>query len=615
MMKSTVSLALKEWREARIYLWIGLGIFLGLPVIGAVEYSVGHPHRFEIETVPWVGYLGGVLAVLVAVGGTCRDLSGGLEDFLRSLPVSAGRWIWMKFLVGLAIVILACAVPILAESAVNRTTEPLVLGSFLCFFFLTVYSLAFAAGCLFRRTAHAAMVGIGAMLMVALVPLIFPPLHWLSIMDLDGTTLSNLLTWRSMFYVDGMVALAGVGIGLALAAVRRGWRIVVGRRLIYGAIAVALLILCATASFQMGTNLPILQRIDIPGSDFIGALRVDGNSGEVQSRHYISYRDPNTYEQHDRSSTSFYKIEVTSDGVKLGSSFETDDWLWTEEPKNAILPDGSVVRYALGSDDGEWDQTRVGPLRLTVHHFTGEGKFVSSDVAPVELWSLDQVKDKYANFLVWKDRLYVFGYTLDSDGGTDTRLGVLDIADPLKPRVLSNGPFHYRFGRSLVNWVVDYPRPHVDDALSIDLPQVPGLPARQRIKLALGGVSSVVEGDTCCFEQGEGITEYRITDLTEQAMKLVKVGEFKPSILQEVFGEYALGRLQLQNGLLYEMDQNGMGFLRPRISVFETRGQHPMRLIAHFAAPGAHAIQLLPDGRALVAGSKLWLVGAPKREN
>ena len=35
-MKQLTSLVWKEWRETQAYLWIGLGIFLGLPAIGGV---------------------------------------------------------------------------------------------------------------------------------------------------------------------------------------------------------------------------------------------------------------------------------------------------------------------------------------------------------------------------------------------------------------------------------------------------------------------------------------------------------------------------------------------------------------------------------------------------
>ena len=54
-MRQFTSLAWKEWREDRAFLWIALGIFLGLPVIQALEAGIHYAHGFEIEAAPWVG--------------------------------------------------------------------------------------------------------------------------------------------------------------------------------------------------------------------------------------------------------------------------------------------------------------------------------------------------------------------------------------------------------------------------------------------------------------------------------------------------------------------------------------------------------------------------------
>jgi hypothetical protein len=106
-MTQTTSLLWKQWHETRIYLWVGLGLFLGLPVIGAIEYSIQWHRRFEIEAYGFPLGLGGVLAVFLAVGITSIDFRSRLEDFWRSRPVSIRRWIGIKYLVGLAALELA----------------------------------------------------------------------------------------------------------------------------------------------------------------------------------------------------------------------------------------------------------------------------------------------------------------------------------------------------------------------------------------------------------------------------------------------------------------------------------------------------------------------------
>jgi hypothetical protein len=53
-MKQLAALAWKEWHEVRIYLWISLGVFIGLPVVGGVEAMYQHVGRnFAISVSPW----------------------------------------------------------------------------------------------------------------------------------------------------------------------------------------------------------------------------------------------------------------------------------------------------------------------------------------------------------------------------------------------------------------------------------------------------------------------------------------------------------------------------------------------------------------------------------
>ena len=112
MVKQFTSLAWKEWHEARAFLWIGLGVFVGLPAVAGLEWMLQYSKHFEINTIPWVIAFGGLLAVFVAVGATCRDFSGHLEDFWRSRPVGIVWWMIVKYVVGLAVVLLACAIPL-----------------------------------------------------------------------------------------------------------------------------------------------------------------------------------------------------------------------------------------------------------------------------------------------------------------------------------------------------------------------------------------------------------------------------------------------------------------------------------------------------------------------
>jgi hypothetical protein len=100
--------------------------------------------------------------------------------------------------------------------------------------------------------------------------------------------------------------------------------------------------------------------------------------------------------------------------------------------------------------------------------------------------------------------------------------------------------------------------------------------------------------------------------LTETKAVFVKIGRYEPTMLENMFGTGNFFGMKLQNGLLYVTK----GFPsyttgNPHIDVFDTGGPHPLRLIGHFAAPGVRSAFPLPDGRALVGGDKLWLIGPP----
>jgi hypothetical protein len=68
--------------------------------------------------------------------------------------------------------------------------------------------------------------------------------------------------------------------------------------------------------------------------------------------------------------------------------------------------------------------------------------------------------------------------------------------------------------------------------------------------------------------------------------------------------------MTMHDGLLYVVPWPNPAANNP-VTVFDLRDPHPMRPIGHFGAPGIGAVCLLPDGRALIGGDQLWLVGPP----
>jgi hypothetical protein len=201
---------------------------------------------------------------------------------------------------------------------------------------------------------------------------------------------------------------------------------------------------------------------------------------------------------------------------------------------------------------------------------------------------------------VWQGRLYVIG----------SRLAMFDISEPLKPRLISEVPFGYSDHYLDLAGVDEFP---------LNLPPVVDLPPQQRAEVAVkrhwGWESSGLEGDIFCAWSLNinTLCEYRLTKLSDSVAVFKKVGQYQTTMLDRVFGFYGYYDMKMLNGLLYMSQGGNGGPFNPAITVFETRGEPPLRIVGHFAAPGIQTVCPLPDGRALVGGSKLWLVGPPQR--
>jgi hypothetical protein len=612
-MNQTRTLLWKEWREAQAYLWIGLGVFLGLPLIAAMMFSIQNAHRFEVDSSYWVTCFGGVLAVFTAVGCTCRDLSGRLEDFWRAVPVGIGRWMGVKFLVGLLTVLTACTLPPLVEMFTNRFADSMLVFVFYDFFAVAVYSVAFAAGCLLRRTAHAAMVGLAGMLLIWFLPLILPPLAWLNLFELDSNIAEHWHEPRQLAFAAAMVILAAAGLALAIVTIRRSWRIESGVKMIYCSLAAAFLILCASASFQLGTTLPILQAVDLPEVFTNGWAGLSVNGDRViltQDAHY-NEEDPRTHAIHGKDVQTLYKFRIEADRVQLvghSSLIDGRPYWPLSAPRLMALADGTFGFCGVGTENND----PKGPLKLSVTRCDQNGLEISTNTSPIQLWDLDGANnDSYFSYS-WNKHLYVLGLSEQKRFAPlhANRQAIIDISDPLSPKLIFNCAVDFSFNRYF--WHQE-DESHFDDQFIIHLPELPDLPPRERLKLCLTGYYDALENDTLCIEHRNGeLAAYRLKSLTDTAAIFTRLGAHEIGIVERVFGRSGFGRIQLENGLLYQMRAIGSDHSYEYIlSVYDTRGPHPMRMIGHFATADAHNFAALPDGRALVGGSKLWVVGPP----
>jgi len=604
-MKQLAALAWKEWHEVRIYLWIALGVFVGLPVIGMLEAKYQHVGgRYEISASPWVLIFGGVLAVFVAVGATCRDFSGRLEDFWRSRPLNVGRWLLVKYFVGLAVVLASCVLPLVVELCIDKQKQALLFAVWFPFMWAAAYSLGFLSGCLLRRTAHAAMLALAGMLLVWFLPLVLPPLQWMSLTVITSYYLPAL-QWPDVFdarFVQFAAGMAAVAVLMAIVSIqiaRRGWRIEAGPKMMYGSVSAALLILFASAAFQLGTNLPVLQQVDLPQMDSpsriaSSRLRCVGQRGFIMAEYF-----PDTPQlQIGQVKFKLRTFDLTPSGIKLESTIRevTDSLFWGYQ--GAVwAPNDLGIGYVVDNMGGDGRDEYM--LRAVSLETEAKGE-------PQFLWEQSDTHSKPIPYgfavYVRRNRLYVIS----------SHLVVLDISQPLKPRIISNTPF---------SWpdVPGSPEYQDMDRLVFTLPQVADLSPAERLEATMGSASYInlhsFDGEYLCIADGDVLVAYRLTDLNGITATFKKIGQYEPTILEDVFGLNPYGQMTVQNGLVYAQFYGRSAGVNSSISVFDLRSNPTLRLVGHFSAPGAEVVQPLPDGRAIVGGSKLWLIGPPPKRN
>jgi hypothetical protein len=283
-------------------------------------------------------------------------------------------------------------------------------------------------------------------------------------------------------------------------------------------------------------------------------------------------------------------IDLTSSGIKLGSPTPIDSVHYymyygvrtTEHPE---------VSYSLGYSDKTMDPKLYDPFAIRIS--TPE----VNDREAVTLWAASG-KEVWPRLWTWQNKIYVMG----------SHLVILDVSEPLKPRVISDTPFKYSF-----DWFAYPIAVPGGDRIVLLLPPVPDFPPRERLNAAIGATfdrSVAFEGDILCT--GRNILyAYKLKELNSTTATFEKIGQYQPTLLEKVFGVDNSWGIQLKNGLVYEGGGSYGPVFNTIISIFDTASRPPMKMIGHFAAPGVQGVCPLPDGRALFGGSKLWLVGPP----
>jgi hypothetical protein len=617
-MKQLIALAWKEYREVRWVLGFAVVIYVALPVIGGVE-SLRMSHRLVFEASPWIEYTGGVLATIVAVTSVCRDLKHPIAEFWQARAVSSTLWLLIKYCVGLAILMIACIVPLLIEEWTadfrsNHAAAAIIEGFPLVW--AVQYSLGFVCACVIRRPAPAIMLALALSLLVYCLPIILPPLHAFSFTEFfrgigrsvsgEGQQIPSRVGLTFANRQPFIVAAAGITICslvFSLMAVGREWKIESPQRLTVWSMGGVLLVLFGSASFQLATNLPILQSIDIAPSGDVLAIYSDGHRGLVvtgSGRHGTG-----------RVPIAVRPFTVRSNQLEIGEALKNDQ-IW----------DGRFGDRVCAWLPGQPDLF----FRLAVSWRSKEVSLIAFRLSPPDrgIYRTLSLGTSYvggvdAQLIAVGDRLYA-SWCEDANRYAAAVIDVSDM-DHLKARPArpySGGIFG---GPGETNYLW--------------LPPVPGVPVSALLAAATDHGWLALQGDLLVRPEPSSLVCFNVLRVAGQLpatqkestgsgegwdprsesflAELHRVGVYQPTLLEK-FLDLEPKQIRAANGLIYVSQQSEtLGF--PSVTVFDVADPTSPRPIGHFAVPADESLAIcaLPDGQVLVGGHKLYLLGAPPR--
>jgi hypothetical protein len=623
-MRQVIALAWKEWREVRWVLAVAAVAYVALPLIGGIE-SWWTYHQFGFAPSLWVTWSGGILGTLAGAFAAARDLNGPVAEFFQSRAIGVARRWLVKYAVGLATLWVACLVPLAIEvwTELSGHSWSYALDRRVLWFaplWAVQYSLGFVCGSVTRRTGPAVMLAFGLTLLFYFLPLILPPLQAVSVAAmLDGGRPHR----GPLALVATAICLASLGV--AILFVRMDWRVRAGQGLMYWSIAIVVLLLFASAAFQVASNLPVLQEVALDPGETILDMHSDGHRGVLVT--YVL--------QPPLRTGAVRPIEITPSGVRVGERIPIPDVLYYQlsQPGGAVwLPAHPDVFFTV-HEAGETGLQKIQLVVLSLHP-TKANPVVRFEVGEGFLPN----NDPFWNFPAGTSTINGAGNELLVEwrrGRTENGRAVVDVSDPAHPRLAASDPPLWRGFVPLTSRYsqsFDYPR------FDVGLPPMPGVSDRQRLEVALevsNGKNAALTNDTLVFSWNDyELLLYRLVRVSDAPASVQKAGSTFPPIelrsgsaeferagsRQSSFVEKTLdmggwwSQVTAMNGYAY-LSGHGHPFDRAlsRVTVLDIRDPARPRPVAHFAAPEKEpfVVQPLPDGRALIGGDKLYVVGSP----
>ncbi len=581
-----------------------LGLIMVLPLEEAVvNFKAGDGFYSSGLTALAIGF-SPLLAALLACSNVQADLDEKRDIFWRSKPVSIGRFIMGKFVLGLLLSLLILVCPFLfswvSTAWVSETLGyhlPYVAG--LSLVLLLTYSVCFFCNVLIRKTAQAWLIGVAVTLLSLLLTCILP----LNIKDIT----TDFVLFKSMMILFWVVTLGLSGVMFigAILAVRRNWQFHTNLRSLLWGGAALIFILALLLGHQM-TNIKVLDEKTIIsddgdlGGDFLnrsGKLIMEGypTAYEVSTNDGTLRIQPRTVDLEDvrQRARRFAPYDVPKElrphfdfAWTLGrqdSRFESVSYRVGQENYSFVLKsyyrsEKGVTRHGTEMETRRYERAYFHCNRLS----DGGGEPVSFlDLSDYVQWD----KNWWTSVCLVKDKAIVI---------LNKTCLVVDISDPTSMAVIEQKTLkrHPIFIRSELG---------VFDLLPLET-----LDREDRIKLSI----ALADWDARVFTDLEGhisyvlsdrdkIARYDVVEIDGNQIHCQRRDERRVTPLERI-GSFWINERVLCNGRLYLRSENC-------IMVFDVTGLR-IRKLGHFERFSSSfyisEMEVLDDGNILLLVDK-----------
>lgn len=603
------------WKELRQNLWLGLaalGVFLGITLIPSIlSVARSRWNWYDGNALGMMLWGGPFLAVIAGVCAMGRE-QGAVEGFWRSRPVDLSRWLASKYVTGLAIVWLVCWIPLLitllgrvVDGTHPRLADRMAMLLSYAPILMLIYSASFVLGQCVRGILHAAILAVGVMALIFVMPLVIAPLNWLSLEALQRVNAQSLDVRSYAAFAAGMTAVSMALLWLAGVLLKRSVQVDVNQRTLGWSLAAILLVLAAGVAFPMGANLSAQQVISLPinqeGRVYVDDMAADGNDvlvlllsrpedGDSRNTRHGLVR----VHIGERASVADNPIWFADpgQGQNLYYTYAALDLAWSaENPSLAYV----VVKRTEWEDRTVKKQTHT---LCTIALDPGQGDPV---VHRVELDPLLGVMEGTLTACLYQRCLYIY-----CDEFSKARLLTFSLADSRAPSLIHSEHLAPR---------IELLFPTSAEQYQIRLVPIPDLddPARLEITHELAACLWTPAGDNRILASTRDPDGFAVrlvlfeTGPTQDGvMSLHPVAQRRTGALERLLG-LSYGKFSYSAHLVYQLSGSGA-------TVYDIGNSKQIERIGHYAAEGGFSAMVsLPGNRVVLAGKRLHVLDLSER--